>query len=109
MEENSESEPDFSQQPRTEYALSRPVRQNAVAKEFDPIATLLNEQDGHMMIPCGRYQGTPGSGDPLSQPFHINIHKRVLAMLDLHSHLLTTEVIGFLAGTWHSKSKCYLD
>nr|KAJ3422124.1 hypothetical protein HK105_001072 [Polyrhizophydium stewartii] len=90
---------------RTAYAKSRPVR--AVTKNslsnFDPIAVLAHS-DGHVMIPCERYTGKPGSGEAGSQPFRISVHRRVLAVMDIHAHLMATEVIGFLAGKWDPKS-----
>ncbi|KAI8921563.1 hypothetical protein BC831DRAFT_437696 [Entophlyctis helioformis] len=87
---------------RTEYARSRPVRAAAKPQPFDPIA-LLAQGGGHVMMPCERYQGRPGSGDPGSQPFEISVHRRVMTVMDIHSHLMATEVIGFLAGTWDAK------
>ncbi|KAJ3260652.1 hypothetical protein HK103_000262 [Boothiomyces macroporosus] len=88
---------------RTEYALSRPVRQRKKF-EMDPIATaLFARPDKHVMIPCERYVGEPGSGIAGAQPFKISMHKTALVMMDLHSHLMSTEVIGFLAGTWHGE------
>lgn len=50
------------------------------------------------MIPCERYL-------PNTQPFTITIHSSVLLVMDLHAHLLTTEVIGFLAGKWNAETK----
>jgi hypothetical protein len=54
------------------------------------------------MIPCTGYIGEPGSG-PHSQPFKIRIHKNVHLMMDIHAHLMATEIIGFLAGKWDAK------
>ncbi|KAJ3323121.1 hypothetical protein HDV06_002133 [Boothiomyces sp. JEL0866] len=88
---------------RTEYAMSRPVRQRKKA-EMDPIATaLFARPDKHVMIPCERYIGEPGSGMVGAQPFKIKMHKSALIMMDLHAHLMSTEVIGFLAGKWHGE------
>lgn len=71
---------------------------------MDPIATaLFARPDKHVMIPCERYVGEPGSGIAGAQPFKISMHKTALVMMDLHSHLMSTEVIGFLAGTWHGE------
>ncbi|KAI8910814.1 hypothetical protein EDD86DRAFT_203660 [Gorgonomyces haynaldii] len=86
---------------RTDYAKSRPVRTQK--PQIDPI-TLLASHDSHVMIPCGRYHSTPTNG-PGSQPFFIRLHPRVNAVMDLHAHLLTTEVIGFLAGHWDQETK----
>ncbi|KAJ3270556.1 hypothetical protein HDV01_007706 [Terramyces sp. JEL0728] len=87
---------------RTEYAMSRPVRQRKKI-EMDPIATaLFARPDRHVMIPCERYTGEPGSGLVGSQPFKILMHTSALIIMDLHAHLTSTEVIGFLAGQWHA-------
>jgi protein MYSM1 len=85
---------------KTEYANARPLRQRKTA--FDPIAVAMQGQE-HVMIPCERYQGKPGSGLPGSQPFKIKVCQNALLVVDLHSHLMATEVIGFLAGSWNSK------
>ncbi len=58
------------------------------------------------MIRCEKYTGEPGSGSPQSQPFKIQVSLKALFLMDLHAHLLSTEVIGFLAGTWHPQEKC---
>jgi hypothetical protein len=56
------------------------------------------------MIPCERYQGQPGSGQQGSQPFKIKVHQSALLVMDVHAHLMATEVIGFLAGSWNSQN-----
>lgn len=53
------------------------------------------------MIPCEKYIGVPGSKMPGSQPFRITMRKEALIIMDIHSHLLSTEVIGFLGGIWN--------
>jgi protein MYSM1 len=57
------------------------------------------------MIPCERYVGVPGSGEIGSQPFKIKLHQSALLVVDLHAHLMATEVIGFLAGSWNAEEK----
>mmetsp|Transcript_5210 Transcript_5210/g.6163 ORF Transcript_5210/g.6163 Transcript_5210/m.6163 type:complete len:262 (+) Transcript_5210:107-892(+) len=56
-------------------------------------------------VPCAKYHGSPGSGELLSQPFKVSVHSNVYALVDLHSHLSTAEVMGFLAGTWNAETK----
>jgi protein MYSM1 len=91
----------FTSNARTDYAKSRPARQRKSLNSFDPILVAMQGQE-HIMIPCERYQGTPGSNIPGSQPFQIKVHQAALLVLDLHAHLMATEVIGFLAGSWNS-------
>ena len=57
------------------------------------------------MIPCEKYIGTPGSGMVGAQPFKIKVQRKAMIMMDLHAHLLKTEVIGFLAGKWDPKER----
>lgn len=64
-----------------------------------------SDENAHRMIPCEKYMGVPGSGVLGSQPFKIKVNRRAILMMDLHAHLLSTEVIGFLAGTWNPIDK----
>jgi protein MYSM1 len=57
------------------------------------------------MFPCEEYSGIPGSKQPGSQPFSIKMSKEALIVMDIHSHLLSTEVIGFLGGIWNPTEK----
>jgi protein MYSM1 len=69
---------------------------------------LKSQQDSHIMIPCTPYKGEPGSDSADAQPFKIQLDNSALVSMDLHAHLLSTEVIGFLAGTWNNESKTLL-
>ncbi len=40
------------------------------------------------------------------QPFTVYVKASVMLLIDFHAHLLNTEVIGFLAGTWDAHNKC---
>ncbi|KAG0180791.1 hypothetical protein DFQ29_010111 [Apophysomyces sp. BC1021] len=52
------------------------------------------------MVKCEPFVGKPGSDTSGSQPFEILVHSNVLLSMDFHAHLMTTEIIGFLAGEW---------
>ena len=67
--------------------------------------TNYDENSLHMLKcdPFGKEQ--PGSGLPGAQPFGVTIDPLVLATMDFHSHLLSTEIIGFLGGHWDAKSR----
>ena len=59
--------------------------------------------DSLNMLTCGSFvDGEPGSGLPGSQPFSVTVEPAVLAVLDFHAHLLSSEIIGFLGGEWDS-------
>lgn len=60
------------------------------------------------MVKCEPFIGKPGSGTTGSQPFELSVNSNVLLMMDFHAHLMTTEIIGFLAGEWDKETKCML-
>jgi len=41
----------------------------------------------------------------LQQPFTVSISSNVLMLMDFHSHLCTSEVAGYLAGTYNTSTK----
>lgn len=47
------------------------------------------------------------------QPFTVTMSSSAMAMIDIHAHLTTSEVVGYLAGQWdvtnHSKSSVFLE
>jgi protein MYSM1 len=104
--ESSSPEPEMVTE-RTEYAKSRPTRTSAKLLKGEMITFSGNydDENAHRMVPCEKYTGIPGSGVPGSQPFKIKVNKQAILMMDLHAHLLATEVIGFLAGKWDPKER----
>src|SRR4051812_22535429 len=40
-----------------------------------------------------------------ASPFRLRVHSNVLVLMDLHAHLSSAEIIGFLGGTWDSQNK----
>ncbi|KAI9268037.1 hypothetical protein BDA99DRAFT_354059 [Phascolomyces articulosus] len=66
----------------------------------------LNKDDDPLtMIKCEPFNGKPGSNIPGCQPFELQVHSNVLLAMDFHAHLMTTEIIGFLAGEWDKVQK----
>lgn len=57
------------------------------------------------MVPCAAYRGAPGSGGPTAQPFRVAVHPHAQLMMDFHSHLCASEVIGVLGGAWDAHSR----
>ncbi|KAJ1723423.1 hypothetical protein LPJ53_002233 [Coemansia erecta] len=83
---------------RTEYAMSRPQRNNA--------RTLaLNYDDPHQMVRCTPFQGLPLSGTAGCQPFKLIVHTNAQLQMDFHAHLMLSEVIGLLGGMWDTEAK----
>jgi hypothetical protein len=65
------------------------------------------------MVPCQRFEKSAALWHSLSpheqknaQPFTILVKASVQLLIDFHSHLLNTEVIGFLGGTWDPITRC---
>ncbi|KAJ2386577.1 hypothetical protein GGI05_004344, partial [Coemansia sp. RSA 2603] len=83
---------------RTEYAMSRPQRNNArtLALHYD---------DPHQMVRCTPFQGLPLSGAAGCQPFRLVVHTNAQLQMDFHAHLMLSEVIGLLGGLWDSEGK----
>ncbi|KAI9496157.1 hypothetical protein BDB00DRAFT_869791 [Zychaea mexicana] len=66
----------------------------------------LNKDDDPLtMIKCEPFNGKPGSNMSGCQPFELQVHSNVLLEMDFHAHLMTTEIIGFLAGEWDKVQK----
>ncbi|ORZ21422.1 hypothetical protein BCR42DRAFT_448268 [Absidia repens] len=88
---------------RTNYAASRlrrPESRNSI--KYD---NLNDDTDGLTMVKCEPFNGKPGSDTLGAQPFKMTVHSNVLLTMDFHAHLMTTEIIGFLAGEWDRKTK----
>ncbi|KAG0233559.1 hypothetical protein BGW42_007394 [Actinomortierella wolfii] len=88
---------------RTDYSKARlrsarertSINYNQMASDLDPLT----------MVKCEPFCGKPNSGVAGCQPFKITVQSNVLLGMDFHAHLMTTEIIGFLAGTWDPKTK----
>jgi protein MYSM1 len=57
------------------------------------------------LVKCEPFTGKPGSNANGCQPFEISVDSNVLLAMDFHAHLMTTEIIGFLAGEWDKENK----
>ncbi|KAJ3052869.1 hypothetical protein HK102_011816, partial [Quaeritorhiza haematococci] len=83
--------------------MMRP-RRAAAARNMINYGGLFDERDPYTMVQASPFLGPPGTGNP-SQPFAIEVSPSVMAFMDLHAHLMQTEVIGFLAGEWDREEK----
>ncbi|KAL0082205.1 Homeodomain-like DNA binding domain-containing transcription factor [Phycomyces blakesleeanus] len=99
----SEKPTTYDKNGRTTYSKSRlrqPSDRNSVT-----YSQLNKDDDPLTMVKCEPYNGKPGSNGYGAQPFEISVHSNVLLSMDFHAHLMTTEIIGFLAGEWDSARK----
>ncbi|KAI9019599.1 hypothetical protein CLU79DRAFT_758048 [Phycomyces nitens] len=93
----------YDENGRTTYSKSRlrqPTDRSSVT-----YSQLNKDDDPLTMVKCEPYSGKPGSNGYGAQPFEISVHSNVLLSMDFHAHLMTTEIIGFLAGEWDSTRK----
>lgn len=81
------------------------IRQNLMMGNLDP----------HTMVQCESYRlketsvdltsrNSRGSGT-LEPPFQVRVHPDATFICDLHAHLATCEIIGFLGGRWNETTK----
>mmetsp|Transcript_19540 Transcript_19540/g.34815 ORF Transcript_19540/g.34815 Transcript_19540/m.34815 type:complete len:623 (-) Transcript_19540:100-1968(-) len=76
---------------RTEYSRNRGKRRSA-----SRFVNKVNES--LQFVSFTSYSGAPGSST--AQPFSVSVSSAVYAVVDLHSHFQTAEVMGFLAGSF---------
>ncbi|CAO3600185.1 unnamed protein product [Absidia cylindrospora] len=102
-QKNPPSETTYKGDGRTNYASSR-LRRPRSTKSIN-YQHLTNSSDPLTMVKCEPFDGKPGSNSPGAQPFEMTVHSNVLLTMDFHSHLMSTEIIGFLAGEWDKTTK----
>ncbi|KAI8998234.1 hypothetical protein BC832DRAFT_595072 [Gaertneriomyces semiglobifer] len=83
---------------RTDYVRNRPRREATKKKRQ-------YAEDEYHLLPCPRFRNSPGDGQLGSQPYQLQVERTAIAVVDLHSHLLDTEVVGLLAGTFDAEQK----
>lgn len=80
------------------------IRQNLMSGNLDP----------HTMVQCAAYlpkgyvedpNSRSRGGPTLDPPFQVVVHPDAVFVADLHAHLATCEIIGFLGGKWDGSSK----
>uniref|UniRef100_A0AAV1TGN9 MPN domain-containing protein n=1 Tax=Peronospora matthiolae TaxID=2874970 RepID=A0AAV1TGN9_9STRA len=80
------------------------IRQQLVAGDLDPhtmVQCVAYRSKGHVDDPNSRSRGGP----MLDPPFQVVVHPDAVFVADLHAHLATCEIIGFLGGKWDEASK----
>ncbi|KAF9408782.1 hypothetical protein BGZ94_002190 [Podila epigama] len=98
------SEPSFAPVGRTDYSKAR-LRSTRDRPTVNMRHLGSGDLDPLTMVKCESFCGLPNSGVAGCQPFSITIQSNVLLGMDFHAHLMTAEIIGFLAGTWDAKTK----
>ncbi|KAJ2162168.1 hypothetical protein GGF46_000910 [Coemansia sp. RSA 552] len=83
---------------RTEYAMSRPQRNNARQ-------VAIRYSDPHQMVRCTPFAGQPLSNVAGCQPFRLVVHTNAQLEMDFHAHLMLSEVIGLLGGCWDPSAR----
>ncbi|KAI9102639.1 hypothetical protein DFS34DRAFT_647198 [Phlyctochytrium arcticum] len=77
---------------KTDYARNRPKRESRTKRQY--------AESVYDLKPCVPFRNKPGDGQPGSQPYKLVVSRQAIAVMDLHSHLLDTEIVGLLAGTY---------
>ncbi|KAF9200915.1 hypothetical protein BGZ59_003017, partial [Podila verticillata] len=101
--ESPPSEPSFAPVGRTDYSKAR--LRNARDRSSINFRNMGSDLDPLTMVKCEPFCGQPNSGVAGCQPFGIKVQSNVLLGMDFHAHLMTTEIIGFLAGSWDKSTK----
>ncbi|CAO3655495.1 unnamed protein product [Mucor hiemalis] len=87
---------------RTNYSTSRlRTKRDQTSVNYGQIS---GNEDPLTLIKCEPFTGKPGSNVNGSQPFELLVNSNVLVAMDFHAHLMTTEIIGFLAGEWDKET-----
>ncbi|KAI8823672.1 uncharacterized protein EV422DRAFT_365269 [Fimicolochytrium jonesii] len=84
---------------KTDYGRNRPRRETATKPKRQ------YAEDGYDLISCPPFKSLPGDGRPNCQPYRLRVERKAIAVMDLHSHLLDTEVVGLLAGVYDDGTK----
>ena len=93
----------------TEYAKNRPRREVGGGSTVVGGQNIFRDAGGGTLDlhPMRRFASatTPGSGAPGSQPFKLTVSPAAMMIMDLHAHLCTNEVIGYLGGSWDPETR----
>ncbi|KAF8982766.1 hypothetical protein BGZ46_000681 [Entomortierella lignicola] len=88
---------------RTDYSKAR--LRNMKERSSISFRQMASDLDPLTMVKCEPFCGQPNSGVLGCQPFGIKVQSNVLLGMDFHAHLMTTEIIGFLAGEWNKTTR----
>ena len=97
----SESPAKASSEP-TEYARNRPKRERGSVV----VGGGFRDADGGTLELHPMRSFAPGSpGDVGAQPFKLVVNPAAMLVMDLHAHLCTNEVIGYLGGSFDAETR----
>ncbi|KAF9431367.1 hypothetical protein BGZ76_000406 [Entomortierella beljakovae] len=88
---------------RTDYSKAR--LRNMKERSSISFRQMAGDLDPLTMVKCEPFCGQPKSGVQGCQPFGIKVQSNVLLGMDFHAHLMTAEIIGFLAGEWNKSTR----
>ncbi|XP_071969464.1 MPN domain-containing protein isoform X4 [Engystomops pustulosus] len=74
--------------------------ESRIPVKFSTLGTRDSGRDPHTLV-----QLTPFLALNKFQPFHVSISSNTLLLLDFHSHLTRSEVVGYLGGRWDTNSQ----
>ncbi|KAJ3160574.1 hypothetical protein HDU86_000332 [Geranomyces michiganensis] len=80
---------------KTDYSRNRPRRETRAVRGA-------YAEDEYDLVACPPFGKGP---EDIQQPYTLTIERTAVALIDLHSHLLDTEVVGLLAGTYDEQAK----
>ncbi|KAG0048889.1 hypothetical protein BGZ83_006220 [Gryganskiella cystojenkinii] len=99
----ADSPPELTYTGRTDYSKAR--LRNTRDRSSINFRQMASDLDPLTMVKCEPFCGQPNSGVVGCQPFGIKVQSNVLLGMDFHAHLMTTEIIGFLAGEWSPETR----
>lgn len=63
------------------------------------VSELRQDSDPQTLVQCMNFTNLKKT-----QPFTVSINTNTLMLMDLHCHLTTSEVVGYLGGRWHKET-----
>ncbi|KAI9304588.1 hypothetical protein BJ944DRAFT_231160 [Cunninghamella echinulata] len=102
-EKQTEPTTTYDENGRTRYASSRLRSQQQKSDSTYEVIGL--NSDPLTLVKCGEFDRNVDRSHANAQPFSLGIDTNTLLVMDFHAHLMTTEIIGLLAGTWDWKQR----
>ncbi|CAO3643170.1 unnamed protein product [Cunninghamella echinulata] len=102
-EKQTEPTTTYDENGRTRYASSRLRSQQQKSDSTYEVIGL--NSDPLTLVKCEEFDKNVDRSHANAQPFSLGIDTNTLLVMDFHAHLMTTEIIGLLAGTWDWKQR----
>lgn len=91
-----EAQPQTSQASASSFHSSKKTKLVSSPRTSVNVSELRQDSDPKTLVECMNFVNLKKT-----QPFTVSINTNTLMLMDLHCHLTTSEVIGYLAGRWH--------